>query len=95
LEVDELKNGIFNSIHTLVRSLDRLSVLEPSNAFHSLQSRVVHEARDQIKKFRLALVKGPGPEMTLAQLEEFVARQIDLSDEFHAEGVRVAAIKGL
>jgi hypothetical protein len=93
LQVDELKNGIFNSIHTLVRSLDRLSVLDPSNPFHDLQARVVREAREQIKKFRLALAKGPGPEMSLTQLEELVARQIDLSEEFHAEGARISAIK--
>ena len=93
LQVEELKNGIFNSIHTLVRSLDRLSVLDPSNPFHNLQARIVREARDQIKKFRLALAKGPGPEMTLAQLEELVARHIDLSEEFHAEGARLASIK--
>ena len=93
LQVDDLKNGIFNSVHTLVRSLDRLSVLDPSNPFHNLQAKVVREARDQIKKFRLALAKGPGPEMTLAQLEELVAHHIDLSEEFHAEGAKLATIK--
>jgi hypothetical protein len=93
LLVDEFRNDLFNSIHTLVRSVDRLSVLDPSNPFHTHQARVVRAAREQIKKFRLSLARGPGPEMTLAQLEEFISRQIGLSEEFHAEGAKIAAIK--
>ena len=81
--VDDLRNSLFTRLHDLVRSLDCLSLLDPSAPMYSHQSRVVREARDHIKKFRLALAKGPGPEISLAQLEKFVDQRIGLSEEFH------------
>ena len=86
--VDELRGGLFSRLHALVRSLDHLSQLDPSNPFYNHQSKIVRGARDQIKKFRLSLAKGPGPEITLAQLEALVDQRIGVSEEFHAEGMR-------
>ena len=84
--VDERRNALLARLHALVRSLDQLSLLDSTNPLYDRQSRIVRRAREQIKQFRLSIAKGPGPTLSLAELEEFVDKQIGVSEEFLTAG---------
>lgn len=91
--IESARGDLLNRLHSIVRAIDHLSVLEPVNPFYAHQSRIIRGLREHIKRFRLSLSKVPGPDQTIDQLEDIVSKGMALAVQFHEEGIDVARTK--
>ena len=91
--LEEQKSTITRRLQALTRVLDHVPLLESANHFRVHQSRVVRMGRENLKRFRGLLTKGPGPDMRLCQLEHEIADAACLATAFYDEGTKIASMK--
>jgi hypothetical protein len=91
--IEHARNTLAKRIHTLTRILDHVPMLEPTNPFRMHQSRLVKIGREKLKRFRLSLTKGPGPEFFMQQLEHEIGDLADLARGFYDEGSEISSMR--
>jgi hypothetical protein len=91
--IEEMRNAIIRRLQSLTRVLDHVPMLETTNSFRVHQTRLVKMEREKLKRFRLALTRGPGPEMMLCQLEREIAVVVELAKAFYDEGTEISSMK--
>ena len=91
--IEEQRTALFKRLQDLSRALDRVPMLTSAHPFRVHQTRILRQARDRIKQFRIAITKGPGPEMPIDHLERDVETAGRLVKAFYDEGREIDVIK--
>ena len=91
--IEEIRATSTHRLHQLTRRLDHVPMLGPTHPFRSHQVQLLKTAREKLKRFRSALVKGPGPEISFFQLEQEMGKLEKLALAFYEEGKEIAFMR--
>jgi hypothetical protein len=87
------REALMERLYALTRLLDHVPVLSPTQAFREAQVQQIKSGREKIKRFRLSIAKGPGPALSLEELEHEIALSHQLALSFYEEGREVSSMK--
>ena len=91
--IEEIRKALNVRLQSLTRVLDRVPMLESTNLFRVHQARLVKSGREKLKRFRLALTSGPGPEMMFSELDRQVGGIVELAKAFYDEGEEISSMR--
>ncbi len=97
---DKLKKGgqeereqLQKSLQELSRKIDKIPSLASSSAFKQQQASILKKARSRVKEFRIALSKGPGPNMSFEEMAKEIGRLLEVAHELYDEGFEIERMR--
>jgi hypothetical protein len=90
---EEKRTSLQKCLQELSRKIDKIPSLSSSSSFKQQQAAILKKARSCVKEFRIALVKGPGPNISFEEMDKEIDRLLKAARDLYNEGVEIEKMK--
>jgi len=81
------------SLQGLSRKIDKIPSLASSGALKQQQASILKKARARVKEFRIALGKGPGPNISFKEMKQEIEHLSEVARGLYDEGVEIERMR--